>query len=89
MDKLNNRQLNILEKIPFNKDFSSSDILGFINKQQKVSLITVKRDLDYLVELKYLRRKGKGRSTVYQKTIKGVLFSRSSASRALPKKENV
>lgn len=75
MDKLNNRQLNILEEMKLEKDFSSSDVLSLIGKKQKVSLITIKRDLDYLTDLEYLKRKGKGRSTVYQKTIKGTLFS--------------
>ncbi|MFA6301076.1 MAG: Fic family protein [Candidatus Paceibacterota bacterium] len=80
MNKLNNRQLNILEKIILNKDFSSSDVLDLVNKKQKVSLITIKRDLDYLTNAEYLKRKGKGRSTVYQKTIKGTLFSPADPS---------
>jgi Fic family protein len=75
MNKLNNRQLNILEGMFLNRDFSSSTIFNFINKKQKVSLITIKRDLDYLVDYKYLKRKGRGRSTVYQKTVLGLLFS--------------
>ena len=48
---------------------------------QKVSLITIKRELDHLVELKYLERKGEGRSTVYGKTILGMLFSPVDASK--------
>jgi len=75
MDQLNERQSNILEIMLFNEEFSSSDVLGFISKKRKISLITIKRDLDYLVKYKYLKRKGKGRSTVYCKTIYGMLFS--------------
>ncbi|MDD5721415.1 MAG: Fic family protein [Candidatus Pacebacteria bacterium] len=75
MDYLNNRQLDILKNIKLNEEFSSSDVLGLMDKKQKVSLITIKRDLDYLSKAEYLKRKGKGRSTVYQKTIKGILFS--------------
>ena len=80
MDKLNDRQLNILKEIKLNEAFSSSDILGLINKKQKVSLVTIKRDLDYLTDFGYLERKGGGRSTVYQKTIKGTLFSPANLS---------
>ena len=80
MDKLNERQLNILEEVTLNEDFSSSDVLDLINKKQKISLVTIKRDLDYLTDFEYLKRKGKGRSTVYQKTIKGTLFSPANLS---------
>mgnify|MGYP001570046678 CR=1 FL=1 len=80
MNKLNDRQLNILKEMKLNENFSSSDILGLINKKQKISLITIKRDLDYLTDSEYLKRKGKGRSTVYQKTIKGILFSPADLS---------
>jgi len=72
MDQLNQRQIDILEKIPTKEGVSSSDIFKILN--QKVSLVTIKRDLDSLVLLKYLERKGKGRATVYEKTILGVLF---------------
>lgn len=80
MNRLNSRQLDILEGMFLNEDFSSSDVFGFISKKQKVSLITIKRDLNYLVDFKYLKRKGKGRSTVYQKTVLGVLSSPIDAS---------
>lgn len=80
MNKLNNRQLNILEETTLDEDFSSSDVLSLVNKKQKVSLITIKRDLDYLTDSEYLKRKGKGRSTVYQKTVKGTLFSPANLS---------
>lgn len=79
MDQLNQRQIDILEKIPTKEGVSSSDI--FKTLSQKVSLITIKRDLDNLVLLKYLKRKGKGRSTVYEKTILGVLFFPIDASK--------
>ncbi|MCX6754610.1 MAG: Fic family protein [Candidatus Nomurabacteria bacterium] len=72
MKQLNKRQIDILEKIPTKEGVSSSDVFKTFN--QKVSLITIKRDLDSLVLLKYLNRKGKGRSTVYEKTTVGVLF---------------
>lgn len=72
MNQLNNRQIDILEKISTEEGVSSSDIFKALN--QKISLITIKRDLDNLVLLKYLERKGNGRSTVYEKTILGVLF---------------
>lgn len=80
MNQLNSRQLDILEGMFLNEDFSSSRVFDFINKKQKISLVTIKRDLDYLVDFKYLKRNGRGRSTVYQKTIFGVLFSPINAS---------
>lgn len=79
MDKLNKRQIDILEKFPKEEGVSSSDIFKTFN--QKVSLITIKRDLDNLVLLKYLERKGKGRSTIYEKTILGILLSPIDASK--------
>ncbi|HPS21373.1 MAG TPA: Fic family protein [Candidatus Paceibacterota bacterium] len=75
MNKLNKRQLDILDKMPFEEKFSSSDILKIIGKKQKISLVTIKRDLDYLVSFDYLERIGKGRATVYQKTMQGILLS--------------
>lgn len=77
--QLNKRQVDILEKIPTKEGVSSSDIFRTLN--QKVSLVTIKRDLDNLVLLKYLERKGKGRATIYEKTILGVLFFPVDASK--------
>jgi Fic family protein len=79
MNNLNKRQVDILEKFPREGGISSSDIFKVLG--QKVSLITIKRDLDNLVILKYLERKGKGRSTIYEKTILGVLLSPVDASK--------
>ena len=78
MKQLNQRQIDILEKIPTEKTLASSGVLQLLN--QKVSLVTIKRDLDQLVLLKYLERKGSGRATVYEKTILGMLFSPVDAS---------
>jgi len=73
MIRLNRRQTDILEKISTSTPIASSDILHIL--PLKVSLVTIKRDLDHLVDLKYLERIGRGRSTAYTKTILGVLFS--------------
>ena len=79
MKQLNQRQIEILEKIPTDGTMPSSGILKLLN--QKTSLVTIKRDLDYLVLLNYLGREGGGRSTVYRKTIIGTLFSPIDASK--------
>lgn len=79
MSQLNQRQNNILEKITIAEAVSSSGVLRLF--KQKVSLVTIKRDLENLVELKYLERKGKGRGTVYEKTILGMLFTPVDASK--------
>ncbi len=76
---MSKRQINILEKFPEEGKISSSDILKILG--EKVSLITIKRDLESLVVLKYLERKGKGRSTVYEKTTLGMLLSPVDASK--------
>ncbi len=73
MNKLNKRQIDILEKLSEEKAFSSSEVSQAL--KQKVSLVTIKRDLDHLVSLKYLERKGSGRSTFYEKTTLGFLLS--------------
>lgn len=73
MNELNKRQINILEKISTEEGMSSSHIFEILN--EKVSLVTIKRDLENLVVLKYLERKGRGRSITYEKTIMGMLFS--------------
>lgn len=73
MDNINKRQIDILEKFPKEGSVSSSDILKILG--QKISLVTIKRDLESLIVLKYLERKGKGRSTVYEKTTLGMLLS--------------
>lgn len=63
MDKLNNRQSQILEI------FNSTETKGlqeiFENLNQKVSLVTISRDLSKLVKLKYLSRTGNGPATQY------------------------
>lgn len=79
MNNLNKRQVVILEKFIGDEGVSSSDVLKILG--QKVSLVTIKRDLENLVLLKYLERKGKGRSTVYEKTTLGMLLSPIDASK--------
>lgn len=73
MKNINKRQIDILENFPEKGNVSSSDVFKIFG--EKVSLITIKRDLEGLVSLKYLERKGKGRSTVYEKTTLGMLLS--------------
>jgi Fic family protein len=72
MIRLNKRQINILENISKQVPIASSDILNILT--EKASLVTIKRDLEYLVDLKYIERVGKGRSTTYIKTTLGILF---------------
>ena len=79
MNKLNNRQLNILEMMKLDS-FSSSGVFSLIKQKEKISLVTIKRDLEFLFKNEYLKREGKGRSVIYCKTIKGLLFSPVSIS---------
>ncbi|MBI2627806.1 hypothetical protein HYW72_02650 [Candidatus Nomurabacteria bacterium] len=79
MAQLNTRQIEILEKVQPPAAISSSEIFKLLDGS--VSLVTIKRDLERLSELKYLERKGKGRATSYEKTILGLLFSPVDASK--------
>lgn len=75
MSALNERQSKILEIIKQEESISSSGVFRQISRNKKISLITIKRDLDILVNNRYLERIGKGRSVVYVKTIKGSLLT--------------
>lgn len=72
MDKLNNRQSQILEI------FNSTETKGvqeiFENLNQKVSLVTISRDLSKLVKLNYLSRTGNGPATQYSLLPKTLFF---------------
>jgi Fic family protein len=73
MKELNERQLKILEITTSEKEISSSDVFEVLNK--KFPLITIKRDLSYLVSIKFLNKKGQGRGTKYTKTNLGNILS--------------
>lgn len=72
MKNLNTRQSQILEI------FNPSETKGlqeiFENLNQKVSLVTISRDLSKLVELKFLARKGNGPATQYSLLPKTFFF---------------
>ncbi|MFA6269584.1 MAG: Fic family protein [archaeon] len=72
MDKINNRQLRILEILKPNQNIGPKEILEKLN--QDVSIITVSRDLSRLVELKYLSREGLGPATQYRLLPKSLFF---------------
>jgi len=71
LNMINNRQKKLIELIRKNKGISSS----FLQKElkEKVSLITVKRDLHNLVKLGFISTIGAGRSSGYEITTLGKL----------------
>lgn len=72
MDNLNNRQLKILEILKPEQPISPKEILEQLN--QKISIVTISRDLSELTELKYLQRNGSGRSTKYSLSTETLFF---------------
>ena len=72
MNNLNSRQIKILEIIKPQQSIGPKEILEQLN--QKVSVITVSRDLSELVELKYLQRNGSGPATQYSLLPKTLFF---------------
>jgi len=72
MNNLNDRQLKILEILKPKQNISPKEILEKLN--QKVSTITISRDLSRLVELKYLHRSGSGPATQYSLLARTLFF---------------
>jgi Fic family protein len=65
--KLNSRQELILAFIEEKKTVAISQIVEYVQiTSENVTRITIARDLEKLVELGYLERKGAGRSTAYE-----------------------
>lgn len=73
MKNINDRQSKILEIFKPEQFISPKEILTKLN--QKISLITISRDLSKLVDLKYINRSGSGPATQYSLLPK-TLFSR-------------
>ena len=71
LNMINNRQKKLIELIRKNKGISSS----FLQKElkEKVSLVTIKRDLHNLVKFGFISTTGAGRSSGYEITTLGKL----------------
>ncbi|MFH1457270.1 MAG: Fic family protein [Patescibacteria group bacterium] len=73
--QLNSRQELILELIEKDKKISVSELIFNLSKIfKKVSRITIIRDLNKLLELKLIKRIGKGRSVIYELLPSYLLF---------------
>ncbi|MDD2224775.1 MAG: Fic family protein [Candidatus Shapirobacteria bacterium] len=72
MNNLNGRQLRILEILKPKQPIGPKEILEKLN--QKVSIVTISRDLSELVDLKYLYRNGNGPATQYFLLEKALFF---------------
>ncbi|HHD92125.1 MAG TPA: cell filamentation protein Fic [Candidatus Portnoybacteria bacterium] len=67
IQKINKRQEIILDYVSGNVKVSVSEILNYLRGNfEKVSRITVIRDLDFLIKQKFLIRQGFGRAVKYQ-----------------------
>lgn len=66
-NKLNKRQDLILAIISTNKTVSIGQIFEYVQKDlEKVTRITISRDLEKMLELNLIERRGAGRAVVYQ-----------------------
>lgn len=72
MNNLNDRQLRILEILRPEEFISPKEVLEQLN--QKVSVVTISRDLSELVKLKYVCRSGNGPATQYSLLPKTLFF---------------
>ena len=79
--KISPRQQKILFLFLQNKILQSSDVFNFLEKEENISNITVKRELSELTEAGFLAMSGSGRSTAYSITVQGRLFSDINAAR--------
>lgn len=73
MKTLNARQQKILSHNFTLGDFSVSEVTDYLDLD--VSLVTLRRDIRELVDIRYLAERGKGRSLRYYKTILGTLLT--------------
>jgi Fic family protein len=76
MLKISQKQQKILVILLQKEKISSSDIHQALTSQgQEISLVTVKRHLSEMVKIKLLKVSGAGRSTIYEISTIGRLFS--------------
>ncbi len=66
INKLNNRQIRIIEFAEKNESFQTKNILSFIKDEFDVERLTIIRDLSLLTKELILIKKGKGRNIFYQ-----------------------
>ncbi|OGI25142.1 MAG: hypothetical protein A3J76_02960 [Candidatus Moranbacteria bacterium RBG_13_45_13] len=68
--KLNERQEKILRYIRKNKSANNRQLLEYISRSgEKITRLTIVRDLDKLLQLKLVQKKGKGRNVSYEEKI--------------------
>ncbi len=66
INKLNNRQIKIIEFAEKNKSFQIKNLLSSVKEEFDVERLTIIRDLSLLTKELILDKKGKGRNTFYQ-----------------------
>lgn len=75
MLKLTKRQLNILGFLGNNGNAGNQEIKKYLEKDvDKIARITMVRDINFLLQKKLVKKKGKGRSVSYEATEKNVLL---------------
>jgi len=76
MQKLNKRQLNILELIKKYKRLNNSEIKKYLEKNfDIISRVTVVRDINKLLKNNLIKKQGKGRSVYYEDYVQNSLFA--------------
>ncbi len=75
MEKLTKRQLNILQFIKNNQTASNREIQEYLEKiDRKFSRITIVREVNSLLDMGIIIKKGKGRNARYEEAIKNKLL---------------
>lgn len=68
--KLNERQDKILSYIRKHKSANNRELLEYVSKSgEKITRLTIVRDLDKLLQLKLIQKKGEGRNVFYEEKI--------------------
>lgn len=76
MKNLTPRQVNIYEYIKINAPVSNKQIKEFLgSSNEKISRVTVVRDIESLIKSGLIKKSGQGRSVVYEEMVKNPLLS--------------
>ena len=76
MEKLTNRQFNILEFIRKTKSASNQNIKNYLEEKnkEKISRITIVRDVNSLLKKRIIKKIGEGRNICYQEAIRNKIL---------------
>ena len=85
---LKKRQLNILEYIEDNQECSRLEIQEYLNKSDKISKITVIRDLEVLLSNNLISKTGSARAVKYKSNNKSDIFRKFNVDKYFSKEQD-